>query len=90
MTILEQAIEDGIIARKSECEQCGANGTFKDGRTEVQAHHGDYNKPLDVTWLCQKCHHEWHIHNKAVEREVMPDESTGELRPTIISGGFPR
>jgi predicted DNA-binding protein YlxM (UPF0122 family) len=50
---------------KKPCEVCGANGTFKDGRSEVQAHHCDYNKPLEVMWLCQKHHHEWHKNNKA-------------------------
>lgn len=34
------------------CEICGA--------TPADAHHDDYNKPLEIRWLCRKCHAEWH------------------------------
>ncbi len=45
------AIRNGTIQRKP-CEVCG--------NTKVEAHHEDYSKPLDVTWLCKKCHTEHH------------------------------
>lgn len=73
--ILEQAIEDGNIKRETICETCGDSGTFKDGRSKIQAHHPDYGRPLEVMWLCQKCHHE--IHKSLVGKEVQT-ESTGE------------
>lgn len=66
--VLEAAIKKGIAHRSSSCETCGFQGTFKDGRSSIQAHHPDYNKPLEVMWLCQKCHHNWHKNFKAKER----------------------
>lgn len=65
--ICEQAILKGILRRSDRCEQCQIpEKTFRDGRSSIQAHHDDYNRPLDVRWLCQKCHHEWHKKNRAI------------------------
>lgn len=66
--LAEKAIEKGILVPEP-CETCGENGRMKDGRRKVQGHHDDYNKPLEVRWLCQPCHHEWHKHNQAIPRE---------------------
>lgn len=43
------AIRDGRLIRPSSCSECGTKG-------RVDAHHEDYSKPFDVTWLCRKCH----------------------------------
>lgn len=87
--MLEYAIRAGKVLRQTKCEICGAEGNLKDGRTAVRAHHPDYNKPLDVMWLCPKCHYEWHLNNIAAERKVMPSEAMPRTDVTVLSGGFP-
>jgi len=84
--MVEYAVRAGILNRASQCEQCGKAGKFKDGRSSIQAHHDDYNKPLIVRWLCQKCHHEWHKHNRPKRKEV---RNTEAAEPEIWTGGFP-
>ena len=83
--MVEKAIKRGALNNPGVCESCSASYRFKDGRTAIQAHHDDYNKPLDVRWLCQKCHHEWHKHNTAVPKEVQAEAPQID----VICGGFP-
>jgi hypothetical protein len=45
--IVAEAIRKGTLTRQP-CNVCGAQKTV--------AHHEDYNKPLDVIWLCTRCH----------------------------------
>lgn len=52
--IAGNAFRAGLITKKN-CEVCGSE--------ESQMHHDDYNKPLEVRWLCKKCHTEWHKKN---------------------------
>jgi ribosomal protein S27AE len=44
---VRRALKNKLLTKKS-CKKCG--------EWEVQAHHKDYSKPLDVVWLCRKCH----------------------------------
>lgn len=30
------------------------------GETDVEMHHEDYDRPIDVTWLCRECHLTFH------------------------------
>lgn len=85
--LTEKAVKKGVLVNPGLCSKCGCENTFKDGRSGIQAHHCDYDKPLDVIWLCQKCHHEWHKNNKA-KNETEKNES-GSRPIDIVSGGFP-
>ncbi|TWI32780.1 hypothetical protein IQ24_02655 [Paracoccus sulfuroxidans] len=48
---VSNAIRDGRLKREP-CLFCGTD--------RVHAHHRDYARPLDVIWLCPKCHHRLH------------------------------
>lgn len=53
-----RAIATGKLKRLP-CQKCGDKNS--------QAHHTDYTKPLEVEWLCFKCHRKEHgqlIHEK--------------------------
>lgn len=55
-------VQDAMRAGKLKREPCGRCGG---GKTE--AHHHDYSKPLDVTWLCKPCHVAKHYPGAAAE-----------------------
>lgn len=46
------AVRTGVL-HKLPCAFCGAT-------ERLEAHHHDYSKPLDVTWLCSACHSRYH------------------------------
>lgn len=53
------AVRDGKLIRSPICETCKSV-------SKTEAHHCDYNKPLDVMWLCDGCHKAWHKVNTPV------------------------
>lgn len=51
------ATHKGLMQRPDTCSRCGKmNRPASDGRSTLHGHHRDYGKPLDVEWLCAKCH----------------------------------
>ena len=57
--ITRNAIRDGKLTPWKICSVC--NSTEK-----IEGHHDDYTKPLDVRWLCESCHKDWHRNNKPI------------------------
>jgi len=56
-SMVRNAIRKGLLHRPEVCEKCGNEPKRrKDGISNIHGHHEDYNKPLDVQWLCAKCH----------------------------------
>lgn len=71
-------VERGTMYKPDTCERCGAGG-------RIEGHHHDYDKPLEVEWLCEACHgiehrkadHEfvgWEHLARPTRRSVMNDE----------------
>jgi hypothetical protein len=50
------AVVTGYIPRKYNCEKCGIDAKH----AKLQRHHPDYDRPLDVVWLCTMCHAKEH------------------------------
>ena len=46
------AVKVGKLIKPDICSHC-----FK--KRKVESHHEDYSKPLEVKWLCKKCHTSW-------------------------------
>lgn len=54
---LRYALVKGELTRPDACERCGRHeDPGLDGRPGIEAHHADYDKPLEVEWLCRLCH----------------------------------
>lgn len=47
--ILNVEVNKGNVIKPKKCSKCGT-------RCKPEAHHHDYTKPLEVTWLCRSCH----------------------------------
>ncbi len=63
---VQNSIKKGLIITKS-CEICG---------NKAHAHHDDYSKQLEIRWLCNKHHKEWHLKNEP----IIPNDINLEIR----------
>lgn len=54
---VREAVKYGRLVRPLECNRCKKiPPRARDGRSCIHGHHHDYGKPLDVEWICAKCH----------------------------------
>lgn len=47
--VLRTAVKQGMVIKPEHCSNCNKPG-------KIEGHHDDYSKPLDVDWLCTRCH----------------------------------
>ena len=57
---VNNAVKSGNLIKPKCCSACG------DEPKVIHGHHCDYSKPLEVMWLCVKCHKAWHQDNTAI------------------------
>ena len=49
--IVRKAKQTGKLLKPKNCSLC------LQIKKRIEAHHSDYLRPLDVIWLCPRCHH---------------------------------
>lgn len=54
---VRRARKKGLITPPESCPRCGYKG-------KLVGHHHDYSKPLEVEWMCQRCHKKLHAEIK--------------------------
>lgn len=59
-SMVHNAVKYGFLERPNNCSACGKYNK------RIHGHHCDYDKPLDVIWMCPSCHSEWHRNNKPI------------------------
>ena len=58
---VNNAVRDGRLLKPASCSKCG------DNHHQIEGHHEDYSKPLDVIWVCPPCH--WHLDEARRKKE---------------------
>ena len=48
--VYHEALRSGQLKAPNTCQRCGASDR------QIHGHHEDYAKPLEVIWLCARCH----------------------------------
>ena len=67
---VEKALRRGALKKPAHCEQCQRIPK------RLEGHHEDYSKPLEVHWICHRCH--------ATQHRLLPstDHFTPKRHPT--------
>lgn len=85
--LVQAALSHKEIIKPDNCSACSKEATGH----KLHAHHDDYNKPLDIIWLCNKCHLGRHKDSPSVLAPLDIAQSGFErvklLRVTPISKG---
>jgi hypothetical protein len=50
---VNNAVRDGKLDKPTNCPLCNKT-------RQIEAHHNDYSKPLEIEWMCAACHRAFH------------------------------
>jgi hypothetical protein len=79
--VFHKALQAGKIVRPEACSRCGDKpGRSRYGRSRIHAHHHDYSKPLDVEWLCARCHDIVHPRSVSHLKHLKPKTKLNEAQ----------
>jgi len=70
------AIKTGVLVKLNHCESCGESG-------QLDGHHEDYSKPLEVLWLCRTCHAKTHNERKTERGKIGKEQFFHNLRRAL-------
>lgn len=62
--LVTSAVACGRLLPKNACELCGVV-------CKTEGHHADYSRPLDVIWLCKKCHSSVHVSENNKKKKIV-------------------
>ena len=79
--VVEAAINAGVLVKPECCSGCGRSASD----TRISAHHHDYRKPLDVVWVCAKCHRQLDANRRELEGK---SRFGNERHVVMIDGGM--
>lgn len=61
-TAVGNAVRDGRLIKPDACSRCSRAGI------RLEGHHDDYSKPIEVVWLCVRCHRRHHADNPHMDQ----------------------
>ena len=90
-----RAVRCGQLVRPDTCQKCGKTPKADSaGRAGIHGHHHrGYENPLDVEWICARCHRLEPDHTRRGEthgRAKLTEFQVLEIRERVKSGGSRR